>query len=339
MPAQPKNVVARLGELLAARMGRNSRLSLSEALFAEGGAFEPEAELVRHLLDNREELSSWMHAVLREEPHGHRWEQTPEAFLRSLLAPWLHEKNQFFRVGEEAARQLEAIYRRAIAETALVLSSRTDDALASEKLRSTWEAHRVRLASFARAHLGEDPRDVVCATYSPPLQLGVLGLSAGGLLEPVLDVGCGRDAALVLYLRERGVKAYGIDRVAPAGLAGVTSADWLDVDYGEETWGTVFSHLGFSLHFMRHDLTDGPVAESLALAHARAYTRILRSLRIGGTFAYAPALQFVEELLPAPTFECGRVAFPDELVTPALAAARARTGLDLAQSSRVTRLA
>src|SRR3712207_7301895 len=53
---------------------------------------------------------------------------------------------------------------------------------------------RSRLASFARERLGEEPRDAVCACYSPSLQLAVLGLAAGPVAGPVLDVGCGWDA-------------------------------------------------------------------------------------------------------------------------------------------------
>ena len=69
----------------------------------------------------------------------------------------------------------------------------------------------------------------------------------------------------------------------------------------------MISHLGLSLHFLRHHLVDGPAAETLALAHARAYMRILTSLRPGGSFAYAPALSSVEELLPASDYRCERV--------------------------------
>ena len=162
MPTPPKNAVVRLGELLTARMGRNSRLSLYEALVDGGRVFEPDAELVGHLIHHRRELSSWMQAVKNEEPRGPRWEESPQASLRGLLVPWLQVKNQFFHVDEETSRQLEALYRRAIADAAHVLSSRTDDVRALSELRGVWEAHRERLASFARVRLGGDLSDTVC---------------------------------------------------------------------------------------------------------------------------------------------------------------------------------
>jgi hypothetical protein len=74
MPTTPKNAVARLGELLAARMRRNSRLSLHEALVAEGGFFEPDDELIGHLILHRRELSYWMRAALEGKPREGRRE-------------------------------------------------------------------------------------------------------------------------------------------------------------------------------------------------------------------------------------------------------------------------
>jgi len=339
MPTPPKDAVARLGELIAARLRHTSRLSLYEAFVAAGDQFEPDAELLDHLVRHREELSSWMRAALEGEARGGRRERSSEASLRALLTPWLQERNQFLRVDGEAAFRLEAVYRRAIEGTARALSSPADDTRVREDLRAVWDEHRGRLAAFARGRLGGEPRDAVCAEYPPSLQLGVFDLAAGDLLEPVLDVGCGRDAALVLDLRDRGVEACGIDRDAPEGAEGVLVADWLEFVYGERVWGTVVSHLGLSLHFLRYHLASGPAAEALALAHAEAYARVLRSLRPGGCFAYAPSLPFVEELLPASSYRCERVAAPHGLETPALVAAREDTGLDLAGASRVFRTA
>jgi SAM-dependent methyltransferase len=340
MSTRPNHAVIRLGELLLGRMKHNSRSALNEVWHAESAFAEPDAELVGHLISYREALACWMRAVLDEEPCGERWEQSPATFLRGLLAPWLQEKNQFLRLDDlGASQELDALYRRAMEEIACVLSSRADEAEVADRLREVWEAHRRRLVAFTAFQLGEAPHDAVCARYSPLLQMRVFDLSPEALPEPVLDVGCGADAALVRYLREWGVEAYGIDRSAPEGIDGVVAADWLEFDYGERRWGTVISHLGFSLHFLRHHLTDGPAAEALALAHARAYMRLLGSLSPGGSFAYTPALPFVEDLLPPSAYRCERVALPDELVIPALLTAREHTGQDLAQSSRVIRAA
>ena len=149
---------------------------------------------------------------------------------------------------------------------------------------------------------------------------------------------CGAHATLVRRLRDRGLLAYGIDRAAPENDVAVR-ADWLSFRFGTGRWGTVVSHLAFSLHFLRYHFGDGPTANALVLAHAEAYMRILRSLRVCGSFAYAPALPFIEGLLPASDFRAEHGSLPRGLTTPALFAAREATGMDLGYATRVRRLA
>ena len=164
MPTTPNHAVTRLGELLLARMERNSHSSLAEVWRAESGFSEPDTELVGHLIRHREELVLWMRAVLDDEPHGERWEQNPEAFLRGLLAPWLQERNQFLHLDElEASRELEALYRRAMEVAARVLSSRADESEAANGLREVWEAHRRRLVAFAASQTSAKPRATLYA--------------------------------------------------------------------------------------------------------------------------------------------------------------------------------
>ena len=45
------------------------------------------------------------------------------AFLRGLLTPWLQKRNQFLHLDDpEASWKLDALYRRAMEETARVLT-------------------------------------------------------------------------------------------------------------------------------------------------------------------------------------------------------------------------
>ena len=71
------------------------------------------------------------------------------------------------------------------------------------------------LAALFHEALGESPREVTAGRYSPELQLAVLGLSIDAMREPILDVGCGEEAALVRFLRNAKKRASGIDRDAP----------------------------------------------------------------------------------------------------------------------------
>jgi hypothetical protein len=178
--------------------------------------------------------------------------------------------------------------------------------------------------------LGPAPREVTSATYSPELQLAVLGLRAGDLCEPILDVGCGADGGLVRFLRAAGKDARGLDQAAPREEPFVRG-DWLAFDYGTAHWGTVVSHLGFSLHFMHQEMK----ASELAFEYARAYMRIVRSLAPGGTFAYVPGLPFIEAMLPASELQVVRVPLARELVTENVARVQDATGLVLDAATHV----
>jgi hypothetical protein len=67
----------------------------------------------------------------------------------------------------------------------------------------------------------------------------------------------------------------------------------LEYNYGDQQWGTIISNLGFSNHFRHHNLrNDGDF-----VTYAKTFMNILQSLRLGGSFFYAPDLPFVEKYL------------------------------------------
>ena len=66
---------------------------------------------------------------------------------------------------------------------------------------------------------------------------------------------------------------------------------------------------------------------------------ILRSLRVGGVFAYVPGLPFIEALFPSSAYRCEHVALPRELHTPTLLATQETTGMALDHATHVRRLA
>jgi hypothetical protein len=184
------------------------------------------------------------------------------------------------------------------------------------------------------ARFGPNPRHVVASEYSAALQLSVLGVSDMVLAEPILDVGCGEQATLVRALVAKGKKAHGLDFDAPVDVA--TAADWLKYPFGNERWGSVLSHQGFSLHFLHYELAKSAVA----FDYARVYMSILRSLAPGGLFAYIPSLPFIEQHLARATYKMERQPLPPELrATPALVAVEKTTGLDLGHATHVRRSA
>lgn len=261
----PSPASARFGELLAAQASRWSQRSLVELCGEAAGPFALDAALREH----------WtLHA-------SGAWVDI-EGWARALVR-WLLARQQFLDVSEQAVAGL--------LRTALARAVAAPDA-AVEELRQG-------LARLVRAQSGGQVVEVVCAEYSPALQLQVLGLT--DVRGPLLDVGCGEQRRLVEEVRGRGTSAEGIDRAF--------GDDWLNYDYGVERWATVVSHHGFSLHFMHHHLRPG----ATALRYAQGYMNILRSLQSGGVFAYAPGLPFLEGMLPADAYRVVRVTLPGEV--------------------------
>jgi hypothetical protein len=138
---------------------------------------------------------------------------------------------------------------------------------------------------------------VVCSEYSSFLQKDILHLNNTHLLEPILDIGCGKAGNLVKNLRENEFEAYGIERFT-SDSPYIKKEDWLGFNYGIEKWGTIVSNLGFSNHFIHNHLReDGSFIE-----YANKYMEILKSLKIGGSFHYAPDLPFIEKYLDEKSF-------------------------------------
>lgn len=139
---------------------------------------------------------------------------------------------------------------------------------------------------------GEKIEPVACSEYSPALQLEVLHLDLAQMAEPILDIGCGKKGSLVLYLRQKGLDAYGIDRLICDDSI-FTHADWFEYPFEKEQWGTIISNLGFSNHFLHHHLRN----DGNFITYAKKYMEILSALKIDGSFHYAPDLPFIEQYL------------------------------------------
>jgi hypothetical protein len=187
-----------------------------------------------------------------------------------------------------------------------------------------------------------DPADpsgssgIVCAEYTPELQIEILGLELARLEPPILDLGCGASASLVRHLRAHGAPAViGLDPRAPEGV-GFVRASWFEVSFPPGTWRSVLAHQSFSLHFLRAHLSS----ESEAARFARKYMELLRSLEAGGCFFYAPGLPFVEQHLDPAEFAVVRRPLPVASVPGAardLVALYGSEGLYAARVERVSR--
>jgi len=144
------------------------------------------------------------------------------------------------------------------------------------------------------------------AEYSAEFQIELLGLDVKSLPEPILDIGCGSKASLVRELRRRGKTAFGLDRDVKADDF-LISADLFDYPLKMNSWGTVISHQSLSNYFLESHLKSGLEAAKCAMK----YMEVLRSLKRGGVFAYAPGLPFIEEILPADKYRFVRMPIRD----------------------------
>ena len=246
-----------------------------------------------------ESLVALLASELRAEPSGEQ--------LSLAVARHLQRQNQFVDLSPERLAELRELCEQAVAHLFDVMEGDSQEAvseavhLLSQEIQD-WFARRE-----PGANVPSTRQQVVCSEYSATLQLAVLGLGAETLREPVLDLGCGEHAELVVALRQRGIEAFGIDRVArPAPF--VLLGDWFSRRLDPETWGTVISHMAFSNHFVHQDRRGGPEAA----LYAQKYMEILRSLLPGGTFAYAPDLPFIEEHLPEDEYAVERVSVRSE---------------------------
>ena len=149
---------------------------------------------------------------------------------------------------------------------------------------------------------------IVCSEYSAEFQCEVLNIEPEKLVQPIFDIGCGKDAHLLRFFHRKGIKAFGIDRFESDFENSIVS-DWLNYNYGFEKWGTIISNMAFSNHFVHHHFKkDGEF-----LIYATKYMEILNSLKVGGSFYYSPDLPFIETFLEPSRFILEKFKIRDDL--------------------------
>ena len=221
----------------------------------------------------------------------------------TLKIRWrLQTINQFATLADKDLVGIERSLRSWLDSLRLSLLAARDAAQCLALLSSASQSLRHDIASVS-AYVLTAQVPIMSETYSVETQLNVLNLVVPALKEPVLDVGCGRDATLVKWLRNREINAIGLDVLAPR-TAGCIVADWFQFPWLSEQFGTILAHLSFSLHFLHQHLRPDGDAEK----YARQFMAILQSLKHRGRFAYAPGLPFVERHLSRDQFAVSHYA-------------------------------
>jgi hypothetical protein len=274
------------------RFHSNADLSLSDYIFSNSLFHTIEAEQVRFMFEHRLEIvdtlaSSGTVAELVE----HCIDSTRR---------YTYERNQFVNFTGEYEELMRAEYTDFIRQIRNALMKNETEASLEKALVHVLEVHHGRLrlimasycVTYQDQELQTNPllRTVPCEEYSAGFQLSLLGLDLDDLIEPVLDIGCGSNGALVHYLREHGIEACGLDRLAPKEPFFFQS-DWFDFDLDRETWGSILAHQSLSTHFIYAWLHQ-PVSIG---KFSSLSTRILSSLQEGSFLCYAPGMPFFEE--------------------------------------------
>ena len=214
---------------------------------------------------------------------------------------YTYKRNQYINYPKEYEALLRGEYRDFFVQIkSLIERARSPHDIAEEfgpVISRHHERLRLILASYCISYQ-KTPLEhngllqtVPCEEYSPSLQLQVLNIDMATLAEPILDIGCGLEGTLVRYLREQGLEAFGMDRLAPGGPE-FFQKDWFDFD-NTQTWGTIIAHQSISTHFIYHHLRSSEMAKK----YVQLFMNILATLEAHGAFYYAPGLPFFEAAL------------------------------------------
>lgn len=206
--------------------------------------------------------------------------------------------NQYYTFNSKAKNDLRNIYRDLFSSIRTNKNSLETIAKNHYQNLKHWLRKTNPFAEKIYSNADSNISPVICLEYKPDLQIEVLQIDTQRIMEPVLDIGCGKQGYLVKYLCKQGIDIKGIDRF-PFSDGNLINSDWLEYNYGFEKWGTIISNLGFSNHFKHHNLReDGNYIE-----YAKKYMEILKSLKIGGRFHYAPDIPFIELYLDTGQFQ------------------------------------
>lgn len=225
-------------------------------------------------------------------------------FMTRSSTEILYQTNQYFSFSRRDREELKALYFELFHNL-----KRISRAPLLSALKQVEENHYLNLKNWLKKtnpfaekiNPTTEPyltNRVLCAEYSPQTQLDIMRIDIATLKEPILDMGCGKNGLLVKWLRQMGLDAYGIDRIAIPG-GGLSRTDWFEFPLKSNSWGTIISNLGFSNQFQHHHLRSDGHPEK----YAHKYLEILNSLKLNGSFYYAPDLPFIEECLDEERFE------------------------------------
>lgn len=221
--------------------------------------------------------------------------------ISKVLREFFHT-NQYISINERDKSILRKVYKK-------LLSELSDQQISLSDIASRHFARLASWLSYSNPHIEKiNPSDqksatgVVCSEYSAALQLELLDINTENIMEPVLDIGCGEHAHLSVFLKEKKLNVFGLDRLLYKKESWLSEISWFEFEFKPDSWGAIISNLSFTSHFLNNHLReDGKFME-----YAQKYMEILQSLKQGGSYHYAPSLPFIEDHLDKNTYKVDR---------------------------------
>ena len=169
-------------------------------------------------------------------------------------------------------------------------------------IEKTVKIHRNKLLKILQ-EIFSDQKEIgqkkLCSEYSYELQKQILRLELNTLLEPILDIGCGKEAFFVKECMFSKKEVFGIDLYKIQESNNIFCKNWLEYDYKRKTWGSIVSHMAFSNHFNYHIANR----TKYYTHYNEKYIEIINCLKIGGSFYYSPSLPKIEQNIDKRKYE------------------------------------
>lgn len=199
------------------------------------------------------------------------------------------QNNQYISLSNETINRINDIYINLVKKLKQISTDNYDN----ELIESIVIKHREQLLnalSENEYHKCDNQLYIPCSEYSGSFQYTLLRLNQFRLLEPVMDIGCGKEYELLKYLEHAGYKdIFGIDQYISDNNF-IACTNWFDYKFEPNKWGTVIAHMSFSNHFRR-----SLINEDISLKKYKdKYAEILRALQINGLFIYTPSIKQIE---------------------------------------------
>jgi SAM-dependent methyltransferase len=305
MTGADPEIFRRLSNLVIRRYQTNARKSMLDVFQVNQDFLRLERDNLEFMFSNRNEII----AILDDADLS---TNLANQFVKSSLE-FTYNNNQYIHLNQDEQQRLLLLYTTYLQGMKSILESnsnfQTFESDFSLLVKTHFRELSANISRFFDRETGWQVQEniilkqVVCSEYSPDFQLGLLGLDPMTIPQPVLDLGCGKNGTLVKYLNQVGIRAIGVDRIVD-DIPFMREADWFDLDFKPDTWGTVISHMAFSNHFLfHHRYKNGKPWQ-----YARLYMQILQSLKPGGVFVYSPGLPFIEEYLPESEFSVNKMS-------------------------------